>query len=145
MLPNNFCFWRWMPFVITLFNLLDAVYIQIFELSIIFCNWDKFYQYFGPATIISIVVNPITTRNVTILYYTPDIPVDCLLVIFGLVFKVYFDGFSKKQVFDVIMGISLKYIGTNSPIVFVIYEDLWKGWTCDVGEICKKIIKKFLI
>lgn len=85
--------------------------------------WDKFYQYIGPATIISIIIDLNTTKNTTLLYYNPGVAINYFLIFFCLIFKVNIDNFSKKQVFDVVISISLKYISSRAVIVFIIWYD----------------------
>lgn len=70
------------------------------------------------------MVNPNIIINAIFFYYTLGIAIDYLLIFFDSVLKVYFDKFSKKQVFNIVMSISLKCIGSKFAIFFDIHNDL---------------------
>ena len=96
-----------------------AIHIPIFEVVIILRSRDKLHQYFGPGTIVSIVIHPNTTRNAMLLYCDPGAAINCLPVFFGPVFEVDFEGFQEIRVLKVGTSILLNCIGDKSVIIFV--------------------------
>ena len=57
------------------------------------------------------------------LYYAPNFALDCILVFFNLVFKIYFNRFPKEFALKVVISISLKCIDSNLTIVVITYRD----------------------
>ena len=58
-----------------------------------------------------------------LLYYHLGAVINCLLILFGLVFEVNLYNFQKMWVFKIGTSIFLKYISSLVAIVFVIHED----------------------
>lgn len=131
-------------FTLSIFNCFDAIHILVFELNIILCSQDKLHQYFKLAIVIFIIFNLNTTRNTKPLYYTSDFTVDCILVVFSLVFKIYLNGFPKSLAFKVFISITLKCINSNFVIVFVTYKITFEAVKLAIfRKICKQLLKNF--
>lgn len=99
------------------------MHVLIFKLNIIYYNQSNFYQYLKLAIVIFVVINPNNTRNVILFYCNLGYAIDFISVSFSLVFKVYFDRFSKLAIINVIISIFLKYIRSNLIMIFISYRN----------------------
>lgn len=66
-----------------------------------------------------VVINLNVTKKAECFYYAPSFTIDCILIFFSPVFKVYFDRFLKRFVFKIAINTFLKYIDSDLVIVIV--------------------------
>lgn len=107
---------------------------------------DKFYLYFKQAVIIFKAINTNTTRNIVLFYRTPGFVVNChISLFFSPMLEIHFDRFAKELALKLLLGVHMKYIGTNLVIIFISYNDFEVGEIVILEEFIKELFKEFLV
>lgn len=131
-------------FAVFYFRFFNTSHISINKLSIVLISVDKLYWYFESAAIIFVTINPNTIKNIVTLYRPWNFSINYRISpLFGPMFEIHFDRFSKELALKLLLKISLKHVCSNLIILVVNHNDFESWWDGHIKKIFKKIWKIF--